>query len=177
MAQNAIDLIKADHRKVEHLFQQCQQGQGTQKQQIVEQICQELTIHAELEESIFYPAVEKQAQGSSLVQNARQEHNDMKQLIQQLQSGSANSSNSGNLLSQLMQTVQHHVQEEESQMLPQAQQKLGNQLDQLGMQMEQQKQQLMSSGSGRQKSSGTASSQGARPGMGGASQSDNPMHD
>lgn len=180
MTQNAVDMLKADHRKVDQLFQQYQgmQGQASQKQDLVEQICQELTIHAQLEESIFYPAVQQKlgSQGSSLVQEARKEHDEMKQKIHQLQSGSGNGSNVDGMVSQLMNAVQHHVREEESQMLPQAQQQLGNQLDQLGMQMQQQKQQLMSSMGNTGRGTGAASSQGPRPGVGSASHSDNPVH-
>lgn len=146
MAQNAVDMIKADHRKVEQLYQQYQGMQGTQRQQLVEQICQELTVHAQLEESVFYPAVQQKLgpQGSSLVQEALKEHEEMKQKIRQLQSGGGSNTNVDGMVSQLMSGVQHHVQEEESQMLPQAQQQLGSQLDQLGMQMQQRKQQLLS---------------------------------
>lgn len=176
MKQNAVDMIKADHRKVEQLFQQFQQGQGPQKQQLVEQICQELTIHAQLEESIFYPAVQqKLGQGSSLVQEARKEHDEIKQKIQQLRSGSGNGTKVDAMVSQLMSTVQHHVQEEESQMLPQAQQQLGSQLDQLGMQMQQQKQQKMSSTGQSGQSSSAASARAASSGRGSSAQSDHPM--
>jgi len=179
MAQNAVDMIKADHRKVEQLYQQFQQGQGTQKQQLAEQICQELTIHAQLEESIFYPAVQQKlgSQGSSLVQEALKEHGEMKQKIRQMQSGRGNGSNVDGMVSQLMSDVQHHVREEESQMLPQAQQQLGNQLDQLGMQMQQQKQQLMSATGNQAQSSGGTTSRGTNPGTRSSSQSDKPMHD
>jgi len=110
------------------------------------------------------------------VQEARKEHDEIKQKIHQLQSGSGNGSNVDGMISQLMNTVQHHVQEEESRLLPQAQQQLGNQLDQLGMQMQQQKQQLMSSMGNTGKATGASSSQGTRPDMGSSSQSDNPMH-
>jgi len=177
MAQNAVDMIKADHRKVEQLYQQFQQGQGSQKQHLAEQICQELTIHAQLEESIFYPAVQQKLgpQGSSLVQEALKEHDEMKQKIRQVQSG-GNGSNVDGMVSQLMSAVKHHVQEEESQMLPQAQQQLGIQLDQLGMQMQQQKQQLVSAAGNQGQSSGGTTSRGTNPGTRSSSQSDKPMH-
>src|SRR4051812_11053831 len=79
MTQNAIELIKSDHRKVEGLYQQYQEvsQQETQKQVLMESICQELTMHAKIEESIFYPAVQQRlgASGANLVQEAIKEHN------------------------------------------------------------------------------------------------------
>ncbi len=128
---NAIDMIKADHHKVAQLYQQYQGMQGSQKQQLVAQICQELTIHAQLEESIFYPAVQQSfgSQGSSLIQDARKEHDEIKQKIRQLQSGGGTGANADSMVSELMSTVEDHVHEEESQILPQAQKQLGQQLN------------------------------------------------
>lgn len=178
MTTNAVDMIKADHRKVVQLYQQYQGTQGSQKQHLVEQICHELTIHAQLEESIFYPAVQQSlgAQGSSLIQEARKEHGEIKQKIHQLQSGGGTGANTDSMVSELMSSVEHHVQEEESHMLPQAQKQLGQQLDQLGMQMQQQKQQLMSSMGSKRQKTGTASSQRSKPGRANPSHSEDPMH-
>jgi hemerythrin superfamily protein len=71
---NAIELIKSDHRTVEQLFQRYRSlnGQTRQKQSIIQEVCHELTLHAQLEEEIFYPAVERKlgSDGATLVKEA-----------------------------------------------------------------------------------------------------------
>jgi len=145
---HAIELIKADHRKVEQLYQRYQgaNGQTQQKQSIIREICSELTIHAKLEEDIFYPAVERKLgkDGTTLVKEALKEHNEMKRAIGKLQASQFADSACEQVFQELMSGVQHHVKEEESEMLPQAQQHLGAESDRLGMQMQQRKQELQS---------------------------------
>jgi hemerythrin superfamily protein len=149
---NAIELIKADHRKVEHLYQHYQgaNGQTQPKQSILQEICQELQIHAKLEEEIFYPAVERKLgrEGAHLVQAARKEHNDIKDAISQLQASGFASSKCDPIFRDMMKDVQHHVKEEETEMLPQAEQQLGAEIERLGAQMQQQKQELHNTTSG-----------------------------
>src|SRR5919197_706506 len=88
---NAVAMIKEDHRQVESLYQDYQRldGQPAAQRPVVEQICQALEVHAKLEEDIFYPAVQARLRedGPDLVAEAIKEHNEMKRLISQLQSG------------------------------------------------------------------------------------------
>lgn len=146
---NAIELIKADHKKVEQLYQQYQggNGQAQSQQAIIQEICHELTVHAQLEEGIFYPAVERQLgkEGVSLVKEALAEHGEMKRAISQLQASEFAGAESDRVFQKMMQGVQHHVKEEEGEMLPKAQQQLGAESDRLGMLMQQQKQELQKS--------------------------------
>jgi len=111
----------------------------------VEQICHELEIHAKLEEDIFYPAIPAQLRedGPDLVEEAIKEHNEMKRLIGQLQTGSLADTDYDRTVHQLMHGVQHHIREEENEMLPRAEQQLGNTIERLGVQMQQRKQQLL----------------------------------
>ena len=143
---NAIELINADHRKVEHLYQRYQGAdrQSQPKQSIIQDICQELTTHAQLEEEIFYPAVERQLgrEDASLVKEALKEHQEMKQAMRQLQASAFAGPECEQVFREMMKGVQHHVKEEETAMLPKAQQQLGAELDRLGVQMQQQKQEL-----------------------------------
>jgi len=142
---NAIELIKADHRKVEQLHQQYQGGNGQEtKHSIIQTICYELSLHATLEEEIFYPAVERTLgkDGASLVTEARKEHSEMKQAISQLQAGEFAGPECEQVFRKMMQGVQHHVQEEEQELLPKAQQQLGAEIERLGTQMQQRKQEL-----------------------------------
>jgi len=143
---NAIELIKSDHRRVEQLHQRYQSadGQTQQKQSIIQEICHELTLHAKLEEDIFYPAVERRlgGDGATLVREALKEHNEMKHAISKLQSRTLAGPECDRVFQEMMKEVQHHVKEEENEMLPKAQQQLGTEMDRLGMQMQQRKQEL-----------------------------------
>lgn len=145
---NAIELIKSDHRKVEQLYQSYQNanGQTQQKRAIAEEICHDLEIHATLEEEIFYPAVKRTlvADGSDLVEEAIKEHNEMKRAISKLQVSHFAGPDCDRVFQDMMSGVQHHVKEEETKMLPKAQQQLGAEINRLGAQMQQRKQELQS---------------------------------
>jgi len=140
-------MIKDDHRRVESLYHDYQrlQGQPAEQRTMGENICRALEIHAKLEEDIFYPAVQAHLRedGADLVQEALEEHQTMKRLVSQLQTGGLNDADYNKTMQQLMRDVQHHVREEEGEMLPRAEQCLGEAVAQLGMQMEQRKQELM----------------------------------
>jgi hemerythrin-like domain-containing protein len=146
---NAIELIKADHKKVEQLYQRYQgsSGQSQPQRALIQEMCQELTIHAQLEEELFYPAVERQLgkEGATLGTEARKEHREMKRAMSQLQAQEFAGPQSEQVFQDMMQGVQHHVQEEEREMLPKAQQQLGAESDRLGALMQQQKQELQKS--------------------------------
>ena len=149
---NAIELIKSDHRTVEQLYQRYHglNGQPQQQQAIIQEICHELTIHAQLEEGIFYPAVERTLgkEGARLVQEALKEHAEMKQAMSKLQTSRFTGPECERVFQDMMQGVQHHVKEEESELLPQAQQRLGAESERLGTQMQQRKQELQHSQAG-----------------------------
>jgi len=140
-------MIKEDHRRVESLYQDYQRldGQPAEQRPVVEHICHELETHAKLEEDIFYPAVQARVRedGPDLVEEAIKEHKEMKRLIGQLQSGGLADTDYNKTVHQLMRGVQHHVHEEEEEMLPRAEQQLGTTIEQLGTQMQQRKQELL----------------------------------
>lgn len=143
---NAAELIKADHSKVEQLYQSYQTGNGLvpHRQTTAREICQELALHAQLEEEIFYPAVERTlgAAGATLVTEVRKEHTEMKRAISKLQAIEFTGPECDRLFQEMMSGVQHHVQEEEGELLPKAQHQLGGELERLGTQMQQRKQEL-----------------------------------
>jgi hemerythrin-like domain-containing protein len=118
----------------------------------------ELEVHAALEEEIFYPAVKKEVDdGSSMVQEAIEEHQTVKQLISKLKGMQEADEQFESQFSQLMENVQHHVEEEESEMLPKIEE---SQLDlnSLGQQMAQRKQQMQNSGRATKKASNAVAS-------------------
>jgi len=143
---NAIELIKADHKKVEQLYQSYQTGNGqtSHRQTTAREICQELALHAQIEEEIFYPAIERQlgTEGATLITEARNEHTEMKRAMSKLQESEFAGPECTRLLQEMMRGVHHHVQEEESELLPTAQQQLGGELERLGNQMQQRKQEV-----------------------------------
>lgn len=148
-AQSATDSIRADHRRVEELFSQYEsrEPQSSREDFLVRQICQELEVHAQLEEEIFYPAVRSALPGEDeqLVWEATKEHQAIKDLVARLREMTAGNTSRDSAVRQLEECVTHHVEEEESEMLPKAEQLLGDQLDSLGARMRQRKQQLRES--------------------------------
>ena len=83
--QDATALLKADHKLVASLFADYERtNSNNKKKQLVEQICKELSIHAQLEEEIFYPAVQKALKDHELVPEATVEHATLKDLIAQV---------------------------------------------------------------------------------------------
>jgi hemerythrin superfamily protein len=118
--QNAIKLLMADHRKVEALFEEFEKSKSDEKRgRIVQEICAELTIHADLEEKEFYPRVKKEIkEAEDLVDEAKVEHSSLRWLIQQLQSADPSSDLYEAKVTVLKEYVEHHVKEEEKEMFP-----------------------------------------------------------
>lgn len=136
---NAVEMIKADHRAVEQLFEKFQ---SSQDRQIALQICEELTLHAQIEETLLYPDVRAEV-SEELEQEAEREHQEVKDLVGEIESlGDADTERLTELMTKLQQSVEHHVEEEESEMLPQVEQQFGvERLNQVGEQITQMKQQ------------------------------------
>ena len=142
---DAISMLEADHRKVEELFEEFEDAEeSAERQETAERICHELEVHAQLEEEIFYPAVAKQADDAAkLVEEAREEHQKMKELIQQLRGlRNADDDQLGEKMEALKECVEHHVEEEEGELFPQAKSELGDQMKELGARMQESKREL-----------------------------------
>jgi hemerythrin-like domain-containing protein len=142
--QNAIELLKADHAKVNELFEQWESAEADQRAGIAEKVFAELEVHADLEEHIFYPALRQQADAkeTELLDEALKEHNEVKETIAELKAlGADDDEEFESTFEDLIDAVSHHVEEEESEMLPRAEKKLGAQLQQLGADMLRRKQQ------------------------------------
>ena len=122
--QDAIAMLTADHKKVKKLFSEFdklqEEGSDEEKSSIVEQICNELKIHTELEEEIFYPAVRKAIDDSGLMDEALVEHAGAKDLIAQLEDASPNNDLYDAKVTVLGEQIDHHVKEEEGSMFPKA---------------------------------------------------------
>ncbi|MEY2448143.1 MAG: hypothetical protein QOH79_1619 [Acidimicrobiaceae bacterium] len=114
---DVIKLLETDHREVEDLFAKAESTSGAAKQQVVTKIASELTLHAEVEEQIVYPAM-REAGLNEIVDEAEQEHSKVKQLIAQLEAMDATTDEVDAVLDELKADVQHHVEEEESEGFP-----------------------------------------------------------
>jgi hemerythrin superfamily protein len=123
-AQDAIAMLMADHKKVKKLFSDFDklkaEGGDEEKSAIVDQICNELKIHTELEEEIFYPAVRKAIDDSELMDEALVEHAGAKDLIAQLEDASPEDDLYDAKVTVLGEQIDHHVKEEEGSIFPKA---------------------------------------------------------
>jgi hemerythrin superfamily protein len=143
--QDAIALLKADHRTVEELFEKFEGASGSsKKQKIAMQICLELTVHAKIEEEIFYPACEGKIE-EDLLKEAYVEHDGAKVLIAEIEAGSPEDEYYDAKVKVLSEQIEHHVEEEEMRMegmFSQAR-KAGLDMDMLGEQLRARKEELM----------------------------------
>jgi hypothetical protein len=143
--QDAIALLKADHRTVEDLFEQFEGASGDgRKRKIAEQICLELTVHAQIEEEIFYPACEGKIE-EDLLKEAYVEHDGAKVLIAEIEAGGPDDDYYDAKVKVLSEQIEHHVEEEEKRMegmFAQAR-KAGLDMDALGDQLRARKEELV----------------------------------
>ena len=143
---DAIALLKQDHRTVEDLFAQFEKASGEgRKQTIAEQICLELSVHAKIEEEIFYPACEGKVE-EDLLKEAYVEHDGAKLLIAQIMAGEPSDEFYEAKVTVLQEQIEHHVEEEEKRMegLFSQARKAGLDMDALGAQLAARKQELTS---------------------------------
>jgi hemerythrin superfamily protein len=142
--QDAIALLKADHRAVEELFAKFEKASGDgRKQSLAEEICLELSVHAQVEEEIFYPACEGKVE-EDLLKESYVEHDGAKLLIAEIIEGGPSDEFYDAKVKVLQEEIEHHVQEEEKRMdglFAQAR-KAGLDMDALGEQLAARKQEL-----------------------------------
>jgi hemerythrin superfamily protein len=111
--EDAVALLKADHRKVEDLFGKFEAAKGAAKKQtLVQQICTELSVHTAIEEEIFYPAC-KGMIDDGLLDEAYVEHDGAKVLIAELLAGVPDEEFYDAKVKVLSEQIEHHVHEEE----------------------------------------------------------------
>ena len=112
-SQDAIALLKEDHRKVEDLFAQFEKAKGDgRKEKLALQICTELTIHTMIEEEIFYPSLEGKVD-EDLLKESFVEHDAAKVLVAEIEGGEPSDDFYDAKVKVLMEEIEHHVEEEE----------------------------------------------------------------
>ncbi len=116
-AKNAIALLKADHATVSGLFAEYEKTDSSKKKKaLVAEICTELTVHAQIEEEIFYPAVKAALKDKLLVPEATVEHATVKDLIAQIEGVEPDGEVFDAKVKVLSEYVKHHVKEEQNEM-------------------------------------------------------------
>lgn len=123
--QAALNLLKADHDAVRQLFEDYEELAGGEadaddRQALASRICGELTVHAQIEEEIFYPALRAALDDQDLLDEAEVEHASAKDLIEQIESMSPDEELFDAKVTVLGEYIKHHIEEEEGELFKQA---------------------------------------------------------
>jgi hemerythrin superfamily protein len=157
---DACELLDADHIAVKHLFVEYARlafaGAGSTasnakatgartadaRAALARKICNELTVHAQIEEEIFYPALREAIDTPGLLDEAQAEHQQARELIARIESMKQDGSAMDELVSQLARVVEQHVKEERDHLFPKARAADALDLDELGAKLKERQQQL-----------------------------------
>lgn len=120
-AIDALQLLTTDHEEVATMFEEYADAEDAgEKAELAENICAALTVHAQIEAEIFYPAAREvlEAQDLELVNEADVEHATVKELVSQIEQSDATDDHFDATVNVLAEYVKHHVKEEESELFP-----------------------------------------------------------
>ena len=149
--KDACDLLDTDHKNVKKMFKEYEEltnsrgrSVGQKKMDLARQICHELTVHAQIEEEIFYPALRAVLKETDLLAEAEVEHQSAKDLIAQIESMDAADEMFDAKVTVLGEYIDHHVKEERGEIFPKA--RAAKKLDLMAMreELEARKEELMS---------------------------------
>ena len=140
---DAFEMLKNDHAKVASLFDRIEPAtDAATRQQLFAQLKQELDIHAHIEETILYPALKAAAETRDITEEAYEEHQEVKDLLAELEATPADSEEWGDMIVELRENVEHHVEEEEGEMFTKAREVLSApQINEIGARLAAEKQQ------------------------------------
>ncbi|HYP27991.1 MAG TPA: hemerythrin domain-containing protein [Blastocatellia bacterium] len=143
---NALELLKHDHQEAMSMMDQLEMddqgdGSGQSKMTVFNQLKQALTLHTRMEEQLLYPALQNNEQTSDIITESYEEHQTVDEILAEMSGLSPSNSDFLTKLAELRENVEHHVEEEENEMFPKAEQILGqHRLQEMGDQMQQMKQ-------------------------------------
>ena len=143
--EDAIRILKADHKEVADMVKKFESGRlsSDRKAAIARQICLALTVHAQIEEEIFYPAARDSVRsGEDILDEAEVEHDSIKQLVAAIEGSSPDDELFEARVTVLGEYVKHHVKEEETQLFPKIR-KSDMDLQEIGAQLMARKKELM----------------------------------
>ncbi|MBT2320833.1 hemerythrin domain-containing protein [Variovorax paradoxus] len=149
--QDACSLLDTDHRKVKKMFKDYEAlahskaaGAPEKKRELANQICMELTVHAQIEEEIFYPGLREAIKETDLLDEAAVEHASAKELIAQIQAAAEPDEMFDAKVTVLGEYIDHHVKEERNEIFVKARAAHGLDLMAMREQLEARKEELMS---------------------------------
>jgi hemerythrin superfamily protein len=119
--QDAVALLKQDHRGVEALFEEFEDADESEQSSLAARICQMLTVHAQIEEEILYPAAKQafeEEEDDDLVNEAEVEHSTAKELIAKIEGMTPEDEHFKATVKVLSEYIKHHVKEEEGELFP-----------------------------------------------------------
>ena len=118
-SSDAIQLLRADHKKVQGLFDQFHRASGDgRKSELAQEICSELKVHTRIEEEIFYPAARRALKDQDLLDEAAVEHASAKRLIAQIEDAEPGDEMFDAKVTVLGEYIKHHVKEEQTELFP-----------------------------------------------------------
>jgi hemerythrin-like domain-containing protein len=143
---NAFQLLKEDHQKVDGIFKQLEpttENAVKTRQELFARLKQELDIHTQIEEKVFYPSIKQAAETREITLEGFEEHHVVKMLLGELEGMDVSDERWAAKLKVLKENVEHHVEEEEQEMFQKARGVLDEeQITQLGERMEEMKKSL-----------------------------------
>ncbi len=148
--KDACDLLDQDHKEVKKMFKEYEGLAGSKakaslkrKQELATGICKALTVHAQIEEEIFYPAFRAAVKDQDLVNEAEVEHQGAKDLIAQIEASDPSDDKFDAKVTVLGEYIDHHVKEERNEMFPKARVARGLDLMAMRDELESRKEELM----------------------------------
>jgi len=124
--KNPLEILKKDHDKLKILLIDYKSA-GSEKESLAAQISEELSLHMEMEEEIFYPNVEKISdQAKDLIQEAIREHNEVKAHLEEIEDALSDEPERDAHLEEMERGLLHHIEEEEDKIFPLAQKEIGH---------------------------------------------------
>jgi hemerythrin superfamily protein len=142
---DALSILKNDHDRVKQLFEEFDGADAPRRNAIARQICQELKVHAQIEEEILYPTARNAIDDADLVDEAVEEHAEAKQLIAQIEASGGDVREVEGRVQDLREAIEHHVEEEETELFPELR-SAGLDLAKIGEQLTERKRELKSGG-------------------------------
>jgi iron-sulfur cluster repair protein YtfE (RIC family) len=137
---DAFELLKQDHKKVSKLFAQIESAKGAAKTSLFNQLKAELDLHAHIEETVLYPALENTDEAREITLEAYEEHKVVKDLLGELANAGTPNDEWDAKLTVLKENVEHHVEEEEGELFGKARKALGQErIEELGAELEAEK--------------------------------------
>ena len=144
-AVNAMDLLQQDHREVEELFDEYDELEkdNDRKTELADKICLALKVHAQIEEEIFYPQARAATKDDDLLDEAIVEHSAVKNLISEIEEMEVGEDLYDAKIRVLGEMVKRHIREEEEELFPELQ-SAKTDLDAIGKELAERKEELMS---------------------------------